>query len=247
MVLQAIDSLHISQDHRTVIVLMDPTNIPSWQQVLRLISSNYSSSDNIVPLVPIHIGAQTRNHLLIFSDEMNFNKTVENMIVDNLKSTLFILNNSKFITSASSYESVGRSFCCDENSVDEQNFYVANVAENETLRLVFKLELNVNNSNFDLIRITNNFDEWLVKHRRTEECEGCEFDIVKAVSLMLILGCSCLILVVMLGVVAFARTQLLRKNATKGPYKVILTATDFVFPQITDAMRVRKESIFLVC
>lgn len=34
------------------------------------------------------------------------------------------------------------------------------------------------------------------------------------------------------------RRHLLKKRMSKGPYKIILTATDFVFPQIPDARRV---------
>ncbi|XP_044752438.1 retinal guanylyl cyclase 2-like [Coccinella septempunctata] len=246
MVLQSIDALRIAQDHRTVTVLIDSANVPSWQQVLRLIHPNDSSPDNATSFFPNPIGPSTLNYLLVFSDETNFNKTAENVIVDHLQSTLLICD-PKLNASASSNDTIGRPVCYDYESSDDQNFYVADVAEGDTLRLLVKLRREANSSNFDLTKIPGNLEEWLVKHRRAEECEGCEFEIAKVVSVLLILGCSCLFLVVLMGVATFARTQLLRKKVTKGPYKVILTATDFVFPQITDARRVEEGIEAMLC
>ncbi|XP_031787096.1 guanylate cyclase 2D isoform X2 [Nasonia vitripennis] len=46
---------------------------------------------------------------------------------------------------------------------------------------------------------------------------------------------------------ALIRRHLLKKRMSKGPYKIILTATDFVFPQIPDARRVDEGIEAMLC
>ncbi|XP_023248641.1 retinal guanylyl cyclase 2 [Copidosoma floridanum] len=54
--------------------------------------------------------------------------------------------------------------------------------------------------------------------------------------LLVSLGSVVLVLSVLM-VLALVRRHLLKKRMSKGPYKIILTATDFVFPQIPDSRR----------
>lgn len=88
------------------------------------------------------------------------------------------------------------------------------------------------------VKLLDNMDEWLTKHAQKDDCEGCESEYAKTLNLLMIAGYSCLLVTVVIALVAVARKQLLKKRVTKGPYKVLLTATDFVFPQIPDSRRV---------
>ncbi|XP_045470449.1 retinal guanylyl cyclase 2 isoform X2 [Harmonia axyridis] len=242
-VLQSIDALHIAQDHRTVTVLMDTANVPSWQQVLRLVPSyDYSSPDNLTAFSTDIVGPTTRSHLLVFSDNSNYNKTSRDVIVDHLKSSLSVCDPIISPTPARN-DTIGRF----RRDSDLEEFYVTDLTANDSLRLLVRLRREENSSNYDLVKVTDNLEEWKVKHARAEECEGCEGEIAQIVSVLLILGCSCLFLVVLMGVATFARNQLLRKKVMKGPYKVILTATDFVFPNISDARRVEEGIEAMLC
>ncbi|KAK9879677.1 hypothetical protein WA026_006738 [Henosepilachna vigintioctopunctata] len=275
-VLKAIDSLHIAQDHNTLTVLMDASNFPPWQNVLQSLPSNGTSIDNNTYLTSQHIEKVTRQYILVFSDELNFNKSMDDIVRFNLKSTFLAcdskLNDVARNDSVTRNDSVVRNdsvarndsvlrndlvirtdssprndFCDDTHPLRVSNFYIADLLQDDSPRLLIKLSRRGNLSDFTLTRITDSLEEWIIKHKRFEECEGCENDIMKIISVLLILGSSCVFLIVLLGVVAFARTQLLRKKVTKGPYKVILTATDFVFPQISDKRRVEEGIEAMLC
>ncbi|CAG9814278.1 unnamed protein product [Phaedon cochleariae] len=96
-------------------------------------------------------------------------------------------------------------------------------------------------------RMLEYLDEWIVKHEQAEDCEECTNNIQKILTAVIILGCSCLFVSAVLGAVALARNQLGKKRVTKGPYKVLLTATDFVFPQIADSRRVDEGIEAMLC
>ncbi|KAL3281126.1 hypothetical protein HHI36_004348 [Cryptolaemus montrouzieri] len=155
-VLQALDSLHIAQDHNTLMILMDTSNVPSWQNVLRLVSTNDSFSENNTYFTNNRIGINTRKYLLIFSDERNFNKSIEDIVRDNLKTTLsicdpksngvnisktsnmtnvpLIRNDSR--TSTSDHRTRNK-FCVDHyEQTIVSNFYIADLIEDDSLRLL---------------------------------------------------------------------------------------------------------------
>lgn len=99
----------------------------------------------------------------------------------------------------------------------------------------------INSSDFAVERNEHNFEEWILKHSTNEEdCENCvELSaMAKTTQVLLIMLCSSLFVGVVLGIMVLARNQLLKKRIIKGPYKVLLTGADFVFPQVVDSRRV---------
>lgn len=88
-----------------------------------------------------------------------------------------------------------------------------------------------------------NFEEWILKHSSLEDdcgegvCTGISA-VMKTTQILLIVLCSTLLVGILVAVTALFRNQLLKKKISKGPYKVLLTAADFVFPQVPDSRRV---------
>lgn len=101
------------------------------------------------------------------------------------------------------------------------------------------LRITGSSDTWSVSHVSDNLEEWNSRHKLLEECENCDTELAKFVNVVAILGCACLFLSVLFGAAALARRQLMKKSVTKGPYKVLLTATDFVFPQIADSRRVR--------
>lgn len=124
-----------------------------------------------------------------------------------------------------------------QNESAENISFILTDIVNNTLRPLIEVSGN-NFTDYSVERFHLNLDEWIVKHKHLEECEDCRTEIEKFLSVLIILGCSCLFVSLILGAAAIARNQLLKKRVSKGPYKVLLTAADFVFPQIADSRRV---------
>lgn len=107
-------------------------------------------------------------------------------------------------------------------------------------RNIFEISVE-NSTDFRVQRIEANFEKWILKHSTNEdECENCNelSTVAKTTQVLLIMLCSTLFVGVILGITVLARNQLLKKRISKGPYKVLLTAADFVFPQVADSRRV---------
>lgn len=190
---------------------MDVSNLPNWSYFYHNLteSSDYANtSDNI--------NLQNGKNALIFSYKDAFHSSMELLVINQIK----------------------RSFSNDKTR--NFSFIVGDIVKNST---TFRPLLSITKSNnfsdsSSIRRVTANFDEWFVRHEQTEECEDCRSEIEKILSVLIILVCSCLFVTLIMGVVALARNQLIKKRVSKGPYKVLLTATDFVFPQIADSRRV---------
>lgn len=205
--LDVIDNFQLAQDHNTLTVFMDVSNLPSWKYALTKNDSNTSNFlDTVTPA--------SKKYFLIFNEPDN--ASIESALVTNIQKSLASLSAVQ-----------------DETA----RFLLAGLQENDVFRPLLTVTRH-NSSEFAVAEVEGNFDEWMLKHKQLEECEGCESELAKALSVLGILGCSCLFVTVLLGTVALARNQLLKKRVSKGPYKVLLTATDFVFPQIADSRRV---------
>lgn len=190
---------------------MDVSNLPDWFHFYRNLSElpeSNNASDNM--------NLQSEKNALIFSWKDTFHSSIELLIINQIK----------------------RSFLNDKTR--DFSFIVGEIVKNSTtLRPLLTIMKSNNISDSSSIRrVSANFDEWLVRHEQPEECDDCRSEVEKIISVLIILVCSCLFVTLIMGVVALARNQLMKKRVSKGPYKVLLTATDFVFPQIADSRRV---------
>lgn len=190
---------------------MDVSNLPDWFHFYQNLSESVDSNNT-----SINIKFQSGKNSLIFSWKDAFHSSIEVLLINQIKRSLSSERTREF------------------------SFFIGDVVKNyTTLRPLLSITKSNNVSDWSSIRrISNNFDEWLVKHEQQEECEDCRSDVEKTLSVLIILVCSCLFVTLIMGVVALARNQLIKKRVSKGPYKVLLTATDFVFPQIADSRRV---------
>lgn len=190
---------------------MDVANIPDWFHYYQHLLDPIESN-----ITSDNIKRENGKNSLIFSWKDTFNLSVE----------LFVINQIK------------RSLSSDRTN--DYSFLISDIAKNSTtLRPLLSITKSNNFSHWSTVhRVSDNFVEWLVRHEQVDECEDCRSDVEKVLSVLIILLCSCLFVLLIMGVVAFARNQLLKKQVSKGPYKVLLTATDFVFPQIADSRRV---------
>lgn len=120
--------------------------------------------------------------------------------------------------------------------VEKVEFFLLDLSDGDNWRQLVRLSKDGNGVSLEVL--LDNMDEWSVKHAHRDECEGCDSEYEKTLNILMILGYSCVFVTVLIAIVSVARKQLLKKRVAKGPYKVLLTATDFVFPQIPDSRRV---------
>ncbi|XP_060516642.1 retinal guanylyl cyclase 2 isoform X2 [Cylas formicarius] len=108
----------------------------------------------------------------------------------------------------------------------------------------------VNTSSFEIETVDRNFQEWVLTHKQLEECDAfCKFSADNLFSAWVywVISCSVLVVFLILGSVAAVRYQLLKKRTSKAPYKILLTASDFVFPQLPDSRRVDEGIEAMLC
>ncbi|KAK0094156.1 hypothetical protein PV326_011713 [Microctonus aethiopoides] len=83
------------------------------------------------------------------------------------------------------------------------------------------------------------------------ECNDASNDIdnlpIRTVHIITIVTGCFLLTILLLVIAALIRRHLLNKRMSKGPYKIILTATDFVFPQVSDSRRVDEGIEAMLC
>lgn len=232
-ILQVLDKLDLARDHSTLSVLMDVSSLPSWitsintwnkerqqqQQNITKITHNVNNYDTNNFLSRLSFISKT--YLLIYA-ESDFNISIELRLENKIRKSLDILNNNNNYQ----YDNI-------------EEFTLLDMRDDNSLRSLVTVHMNV--SDYYVEEYTSNLEEWNSKHK-DNECENCEHEFAKLLSVFIILGCSSLFVAVLLGIAAIARYHLLKKRITKGPYKVLLTATDFVFPQIADSRRVSNLS-----
>ncbi|XP_043283814.1 retinal guanylyl cyclase 2 isoform X2 [Venturia canescens] len=82
-----------------------------------------------------------------------------------------------------------------------------------------------------------------------EDENDCAADLIplRAAHIITIVLGSLLFALMILVTVALIRRHLLNKRMSKGPYKIILTASDFVFPQMPDSRRVDEGIEAMLC
>ncbi|KDR17127.1 Retinal guanylyl cyclase 2, partial [Zootermopsis nevadensis] len=71
--------------------------------------------------------------------------------------------------------------------------------------------------------------------------------ILRGAHIAAIVICSALCAAVLVIAGAVARKQLLKKRMSKGPYKILLTPSDFVFPHVADSLRVDEGIEAMLC
>ncbi|XP_063902841.1 retinal guanylyl cyclase 2 isoform X2 [Zophobas morio] len=222
-VLEVIDSLHLAQDHNTLTIFIDTSNLLSWKYAFtQQKNSTEVSGFNSTNFLDT-VSAVSKRHILIYTAADN--ASLECAVLKNIKKSFASLSAVR-----------------DEQSV----FLLSGLQDDDIFGSLLSVSRD-NSSEFVVTEVRDNLEEWILKHKQLDECEGCETELTKALSVLGILGCSCLFVTVLLGTAALARNQLLKKRVSKGPYKVLLTATDFVFPQIADSRRVDEGIEAMLC
>lgn len=209
MILKALDEV-LQQNKEAITVHIDVSNLPDWFHFYQNFSESTDSNSTS------NIKLLNGKNSLIFSWKDSFQSTFELLVINQIKRSI------------------------SQEGVSDYSFLISEIVKNATtVRPLLSITKSNNASDWPSIRrISDNFDEWLVRHEQSEECENCRGDFEKVLSVLIVLACSCLFVIVFVGFVAFARQRLMKKRVSKGPYKVLLTATDFVFPQIADSRRV---------
>ncbi|CAG9814277.1 unnamed protein product [Phaedon cochleariae] len=228
--LEALDDLQLHHQH-TITVYVDVSNLPPWLNLLQ--NTTETSEINNTENISIF----TKRNALIFADNESASLSPEQSVVRRVRISLSAQNNSR-----SSTRGVRESLSAQNNS--DSSFVLADFRDDDTLRPLMFVSVTSTGELYSE-RMLEYLDEWIVKHEQAEDCEECTNNIQKILTAVIILGCSCLFVSAVLGAVALARNQLGKKRVTKGPYKVLLTATDFVFPQIADSRRCRSKGSLL--
>lgn len=233
--MQVLDELHVASDHSTLSLLLDVAALPSWTYTLLqahkpLHSAIYNTTEpsptelNITNFLD-KISDSTRTYTLIFA-EKQVHGDLESVLVTKIKKSISLLSGKDEITSP-----------------EDDVFVLVDVGSYGSPRSLLQVSGDANCTDLTM-KVLHDLNDWSMRHRHTDECEGCETELAKALGVLVILGYSSALVAVLLGAAAFARRQLLKKRVSKGPYKVLLTATDFVFPQIADSRRVSRELFF---
>lgn len=213
-IIEALDELLLAADHNTLTILMDIATVPSWRRTTFIDENQNTSLDlNITNLV-VTVSSVTKQYLLIYS-ESDSTSDCEMDLVRNINRSLAILF---------------------DESVEEIDFYLLDLSDGDNWRQLVRLSKNGDGVVLEVL--LDSMDEWSEKHAHRDECESCDSEYDKTLNILMILGYSGVFVTVVIAIVAVARKQLLKKRVAKGPYKVVLTATDFVFPQIPDSRRV---------
>ncbi|CAH1114026.1 unnamed protein product [Psylliodes chrysocephalus] len=201
----------------TITAFMDISNLPDWLHLFQNVTTPLEASNASLE----NMNNFTKRNALIFAENSRVQLSLETSIVQRLQLTLF--QSDRYF-----------------------EFVLGDFTSDELLRPLMVLSGNSSND-FFIEKFHKNLEEWSMKHKQIEECDDCGNSIDKVLSVIVILGCSCVFVSLILGVVILARNQLLKKRVSKGPYKVLLTATDFVFPQIADSRRVDEGIEAMLC
>ncbi|KRT84594.1 protein kinase [Oryctes borbonicus] len=230
---------------------MDVSALPSWTHLLHPeLQANYTTAIPIASLLNLTVNMtefpETHNRdLETFKDEISFSTKTYILIVSevDVDKNVFFNESECYTIENEVLRNLKRSV---NMSLVDFKFVLLDIREDDTFRPLLSVTVS-NRTEYNLSKIAENIDEWSVKHIQSDECENCDAEFAKLLSVLAILGCSSVSVVVIFGVAALARYQLLKKRVAKGPYKVLLTATDFVFPQIADSRRVDEGIEAMLC
>lgn len=220
-VLETIDRLRVARDYNTITILVDVSTIPSW-----LITFNYSlhfngsqvdnsSKVNSETAMWDSMNESTKKHLLIFTEKIFESNTLETILLDKLRRAL--------------------------DGEDDKRFVLLDLKGDLSWRPLLDV-VPMNGSGFEVKQIWGNLDEWLSNHLHGNDCgDSCEeSELAKLITVLIVLSCAGAFVTVVLGIAALARNQVIKKRLSKGPYKVLLSTADFVFPQLTTSRRVSE-------
>lgn len=215
-VLETIDRLGLARDYNTITTLVDVSTIPSW-----LITFNYSlhyngsQVDNSSKVGgDTSMNESTKKHLLIFTEKIFENNTLETVLLAKLRRAL--------------------------DGEDDNRFVLLDLKDDWSWRPLLDV-VPMNDSEFGVKQIWGNLDEWLAHHLHGNDCDGCEeSEMAKLITVLIVLSCAGAFVAVVLGIAALARNQVIKKRLSEGPYKVLLSTADFVFPQLTTSRRVSE-------
>lgn len=236
-VLRVIDELQIASIHNTVTILMDVSALPSWTHLFHPhFEANTTATSILLNLTVNLTESEERRDLDSLKDEISFSTKTYILIVSevDVEKNVFFNDTDCYTIECEVLRNLKRSV---NASINDFKFVLLDIREDDTFRRLLSVTVS-NRTEYVLSKISENLEEWSVKHIQSDECENCDAEFAKLLSVLAILGCSSLSVVIIFGVAALARYQLLKKRVAKGPYKVLLTATDFVFPQIADSRRV---------
>lgn len=217
---------------------MDVSTLPSWTHLFHP-DADWNYTTTAVNLTSNVTAYEDRRRLdRDFKDEIGFATKTYILILSEVDADrdVFLNDTNYYTTESEVLRNLRRTLNITSGAFDFR-FVLADIRDDDTFRPLLTVYVG-NRTEYTLTKIADNLDEWSVKHIQSDECENCDAEFAKLLSVLAILGCSSLSVVIIFGVAALARYQLLKKRVAKGPYKVLLTATDFVFPQIADSRRV---------
>ncbi|CAH1131699.1 unnamed protein product [Ceutorhynchus assimilis] len=217
-VFQAATKLNLSLDN-TLFIFLDILSLPSWKNHLQgLKDVNYTTGVNLIS-----------QDMLLFVENGILALTSEDRLVKNVRETFEMMS---FSRSRSSPE-----------------FVLVEILTNASLRPLMRI-YESNSSVFRTETVFGNFEEWWVTHKQLDECDVfCKFsqDNLFSAWVYWVISCSVLLVFFILGTVAVIRYRLLKKRTSKAPYKVLLAASDFTFPQLADNLRVDEGIEAMLC
>ncbi|XP_022901089.2 retinal guanylyl cyclase 2 isoform X1 [Onthophagus taurus] len=233
-ILRTLDDLQIAAIYNTLTILIDISSLPSWtmffrDQTINNITNNQKNRTNIIEKYhhQNQISTFTKKYVLILSEESSVDNN--DSFYNDLESTL--------------QKNIKRSLNLSNTTV---KLVLSDLKDDEILRPL----LSISRDEFGTFRKKERFEnleEWRLKHADTEDCDNCETRLTQLLSVLAVFGFCSVSIALVFGVVIVARNQLIKKRVSKGTYKVLLTATDFVFPQLADSRRVDEGIEAMLC
>ncbi|KAJ8956889.1 hypothetical protein NQ318_014306 [Aromia moschata] len=189
-VLKIIDDLQL-QNHNSLIVLMEVSTLPQWIYFFdnptdKWDANNTNVSDNTT--------FATKKNVLIFANTDTVHLDLESYVVESVKKTVFALKTGSELGFG---------------------FTLGDFRYNDSLRPLLFVRGN-GSTGFSVEKAAEDLEEWSLKHKQLDECDDCRSDLEKSLSVLVILGCSCLFVCVILAAAALARNQLVKKRGVEG-------------------------------
>ncbi|KAK5647035.1 hypothetical protein RI129_005499 [Pyrocoelia pectoralis] len=211
-ILTVIDHLNLARDHNTLTIFVDISSLPSWLSSLGD-EINVVNSTNDFQSLNWTIDLTTKRFILVFSENV-FGNISSNFVYNISVESVLV----RRIKQANSVLKGGR--------MENAKFVLLDLRDEGTWRPLL-ISGSDNDNKFVVNKILDNLEEWTLKHKGNDD-------------VLIIFGCSFTFVLILMLFAALMRKLFLKKKLSKGPYKVLLTASDFVFPQIPDSRRLSK-------
>ncbi|KAL1512941.1 hypothetical protein ABEB36_002440 [Hypothenemus hampei] len=222
-IVRASANLHLTDDN-IFAVFLDVLSVPSWKIHFRKISGQRT---HLVNESNDYIENAISQNVLLFLDNATLIATPEDNVIKNVRQTFERSSFDLFST-------------C---------FSLVDVFTDGSLRLLVNV-LEVNVSVFQTETVPGNFEQWWRTHKHLDECDAfCKLssNSFSSSSVYWVISCAIFLVLIILGMVTAVRYQFLQNRTSKAPYKVLLSVSDFTFPQLGDNLRVDEGIEAMLC